>query len=182
MSRTKRRVVARGLLGGMTVLLSACAADNSDLQNYIDQVKARTSTVVEPMPQVLVYEPFRYTQSDARDPFRPLARILPDAANAPSSSNDLAPDFSRNRETLEFFPLEALRMRGTLNFSGNLFAVIESPDGLVHRVQTGNHMGQNFGQITAIRDAEIVLEEIVPNGLGGYVKREAKVALSGDDE
>ncbi len=72
-------------------------------------------------------------------------------------------------------------MRGTLSFRGEQFAVVQAPDGVVHRVQIGNHMGQNFGRIVTINDAEIILEEIVPDGLGGYVKRDASVALSGDD-
>ncbi len=164
----------------IALALSGCASDQSDLNAYIDSVKARKSTVVDPMPQVLVYEPFRYSQANARNPFQPFAAFAPEKSND-LAGNGLKPDFSRNREDLEFFPLEGLRMRGTLSFRGELFAVVQAPDGVVHRVQTGNHMGQNFGRIVKINDAEIILEEIVPDGLGGYVKRDASVALPGDD-
>ena len=170
--------LAGALLAG---LLVGCAADNSDLDAYIDSVKARKSTVVEPMPQVLVYEPYRYSQNSARDPFEPFATAGPSGA-AETVSNGLTPDFERNREALEFFPLEGLRMRGTLSFRGEQFAIVQAPDGVVHRVQTGNYMGQNFGRIVTINNAEIILEEIVPDGLGGYVKRDASLALSGDEE
>lgn len=169
------------LLSGLLIALGGCSADNSDLDNYVASVKSRKSTVVEPMPQVLVYEPFRYTQSEARNPFEPLVTARADGAEQANSNTGIVPDFSRNREALEFFPLEGLRMRGTLAFRGERFAIIQSPDGALHRVQTGNHMGQNFGRITQINDAEILLEEIVPNGLGGYIKRDATVALSGDE-
>lgn len=168
-------IVALSALG-----LSACAPDNSDLEAYVASVKARKSTAVEPIPQIMVYEPFRYSQADARDPFAPFKEVGADRSQA-AVDNGLQPDFNRNREPLESFPLEALRMRGTLEFRGAGYALVEAPDGAVHRVQTGNYMGQNFGRIVAINSAEITLEEIVPDGLGGYVKRDAIVALSGED-
>lgn len=162
------------------LMLSACSADHSDLTRYVDSVKARTSTVVDPMPQVLVYEPFRYAQADIRDPFAPFAAAATlDTQEA--SATGLSPDFDRNREALEFFPLESLRMRGVMTFRGKKFALIEAPDKVIHRVHTDNHMGQNFGRIVQIRDTEILLEEIVADGLGGYIKREATLALSGDE-
>lgn len=167
-------------LGMAALVLTGCTTDQSDLDVYIDSIKSRKSTVVDPMPQVLVYEPFRYSQGDARDPFKPFTAVAPEQTSELAGSG-LTPDFSRNREDLEFFPLEGLRMRGTLSFRGEKFAVVQAPDGVVHRVQAGNHMGQNFGRIVKINDAEIILEEIVPDGLGGYVKRDASVALSGDD-
>ena len=39
-------------------------------------------------------------------------------------------------------------------------------------------MGQNDGRITAIGDSEIELIEIVSDGIGGYLEREAAVALA----
>ncbi len=162
------------------LVLTGCAAEQGDLDSYINTVKGRKSTVVDPIPQILVYEPFRYSQYDARDPFQPFTTVSPEKADGQTSSG-LKPDFNRKREDLEYFPLEGLRMRGTLSFRGEQFAVVQAPDGVVHRVQIGNHMGQNFGRIVTINDAEIILEEIVPDGLGGYVKRDASVALSGDD-
>lgn len=168
------------ILATSALLLAACSADHSDLTRYIDSVKARTSTVVEPMPQVLVYEPFRYAQANIRDPFAPFAPATALSGNE-NPSNGLMPDFDRNREALEYFPLEGLRMRGVLTFRGKKFALVEAPDKVIHRVQLDNHMGQNFGRIVNIRDTEILLEEIVADGLGGYIKREATLALSGDE-
>jgi type IV pilus assembly protein PilP len=40
------------------------------------------------------------------------------------------------------------------------------------------HLGQNYGKITAISENEVVLMEIIPDGLGGYVQRPASVALT----
>ena len=168
---------------GLVVLASGfagCTADRDDLEVYIAEVQNRKSTDVEPVPQVLVYEPFRYAQYDEPDPFEPFESGATGPIQAQSSSA-LSPDFNRNREPLESFPLEGLRMRGTLEFRGQRYALIQAPDGIVHRVQTGNYMGQNYGRVVEIGAAEIVLEEIVPDGLGGYVKRDATVALRGEE-
>jgi type IV pilus assembly protein PilP len=176
---------ARSLLPTLGALvisggIAGCAPEQDDLEAYIAKVQSRKSTDVEPVPQVLVYEPFRYAQYDEPDPFQ----AFESGAAGPiqtQSSSALSPDFNRNREPLESFPLEGLRMRGTLEFRGQRYALIQAPDGIVHRVQTGNYMGQNYGRVVEIGAAEIVLEEIVPDGLGGYVKRDATVALRGDE-
>jgi type IV pilus assembly protein PilP len=39
-------------------------------------------------------------------------------------------------------------------------------------------MGQNYGRIATITDAEIQLVEIISDGLGGYIERPASVGLS----
>ena len=57
---------------------------------------------------------------------------------------------------------------------------IKSRDGLVHRVQPGNHMGQNDGRITAVHEDRIEMVELVPDGAGGWLERPATVAL--DDQ
>jgi type IV pilus assembly protein PilP len=39
-------------------------------------------------------------------------------------------------------------------------------------------MGQNDGRIVAILDSEIQLVEIISDGIGGYLEREAAIALA----
>ena len=50
--------------------------------------------------------------------------------------------------------------------------------GLVHRVSSGNYLGQADGKITDITPSKISLVEIVPDGLGGYMERPAGLALN----
>jgi type IV pilus assembly protein PilP len=38
-------------------------------------------------------------------------------------------------------------------------------------------MGQNDGRIVAVKDSEIELIEIISDGIGGYLEREAAVGL-----
>lgn len=157
------------------VLLSACSNDMSDLNDYAAEVKARTSSDIEPIPQIKPYEPVTYAAENRRDPFIPIVK----ASSGPErSTSTLSPDFARNPEPLEEFPLDSLRMAGTFRIAGATYALISAPDGIVHRVRRGDHMGQNFGQIVAIEDTEVRLVEIVPDGLGGYMKRAAEIAIS----
>jgi type IV pilus assembly protein PilP len=39
-------------------------------------------------------------------------------------------------------------------------------------------MGQNDGRITGISESEITLVEIISDGIGGYIERDAAVSLS----
>jgi len=161
-------VLFAGLLGG-------CGGDTSDLRDYVAEVKARKSSDIEPIPQIKPYEPYAYSVEGQREPFTPITQ----AASGPErSTSTLSPDFGRNREALEEFPLDALRMAGTLKIAGANYALVKAPDGIVHRVRVGDHMGQNFGQIVAIDDTEVRMVEIVPDGLGGYMKRAAAIAIS----
>lgn len=166
----------RWLLAAAVVLaLTACSSNMSDLQAYIDQVKARPGGRIEPLPQIQPAPTFTYKAAGRRSPF------APDTSGQRISTNPnavKAPDTDRPREFLEQFPLDTLKMVGTLDSNGTTFGLVETKDGLIHRVQVGNHIGQNYGRITSINDSKISLVEIVPDGLGGYIKRPAAIALS----
>ena len=69
-------------------------------------------------------------------------------------------------------------MVGTLSMNGRRFGLVQTKDGIVHRVQPGNHLGQNEGRIAQIEDSKISVTEIVPDGLGGYMERAAQLALN----
>lgn len=160
------------LLAAIVLFLGGCASDD-DLRTYIEEVKSRKSSNIEPIPQIKPYESFLYTDVGRRDPF----------TNAPTqkgggSALSAFVDTKRNREPLEEFPLDSLRLVGTLTIVGQQFALIRDPTAVVHRVTLGNYMGQNYGKITAIAENEITLREIVPDGFGGYVERPATVAAN----
>lgn len=90
----------------------------------------------------------------------------------------MRPDSNRPREALEAFPLDTLRMVGTLDQGGQSWGLVRANDGTIHRVQPGNYLGQNHGRIANITEYEIELVEIVPDGLGGWIERQASLALS----
>jgi len=157
-------------------LVTGCGGDMDDLNGYIDDVKSRPGGRIEPLPEIMPYDVFTYV-ADAeglRSPF------VPDSPQAASSSamGGTRPDLQRSREFLEQFPLDTLRMVGTLDLAGSNFGLIQTSDGLIHRVVLGNYMGQNDGRIVAITDSEIELLEIISDGIGGYLEREAAVGLA----
>lgn len=161
----------------LAALVAGCGGgDMSDLENYVAEVKSRKSSDIDPIPDIRPYEPYTYVPADRREPFTPM---LPSSEREEGGSmSDIRPDTNRPRETLEQYPLDSLRMKGTLSVGGALYALIQDPEGIVHRVTLGNHMGQNYGEITAITPSEVQMIEIVPDGLGGYMKRSADIALS----
>lgn len=158
------------------VLLAGCSRDMSDLERYVGEVKARQSRQIEPIPQPRIFEPFAYIPGGRVDPF---IRLEPEtASDGFVADRGLRPNINRNKEPLEEFPLDGMRMVGTILFNSRVYAMIRAPDGVIHRVTRGNHMGQNYGEITLIDEGQIQLNEIVPDGFGGWVQRPAVLALS----
>jgi type IV pilus assembly protein PilP len=168
MTSAKRIVLAAALL----TALAGCSNDMDEMHAKIDEIKARPSRGIEPLPEVKPYETFEYAAGDQRSPFE---AGMPASA---SSTNGIRPDSNRPREFLEQFSLDTLRMVGNLKLQGRVFGLVQTRDGLVHRVLPGNHLGQNDGRITAIDEGKISLTEIVPDGMGGFIERPAALALS----
>ena len=169
---------ARLVVLGLALLAVGCSQDMSDLDEYAMEVKSRTSKNIEPIPQPKPYEPFTYEPGDRRDPFLAILQSREAALAGAGGAGAIRPDLERPREPLEEFPLDALRMVGTITMQQRAFALIRAPDAVVHRISVGDHLGQNFGKITGISETEVVLMEIIPDGLGGYIQRPASVALT----
>jgi type IV pilus assembly protein PilP len=172
-SKTRLSSVVRvALLGTTIAFLAGCGNDLDELQAKVDEIKNAPGTGIEPLPQVKPYETFDYAAADQRPPFEP---GLSASASAPGA---IRPDQNRPREFLEQFSLDTLRMVGTVNLKGKLFGLVQTKDGLVHRVLPGTHLGQNDGRINGIDEGKISLTEIVPDGMGGFIERPAALALS----
>lgn len=151
------------------IALAGCTSADSDLQQFIRQVKAQPGGHVEPLPEVKPYETYVYDDQNLRSPFVP---------SQASAFNSVRPDSKRPREFLEQFSLDTLKMVGSIKIAGTMYALVQTKDGIVHRVTVGNYMGQNDGRVTDISPSKIDLTEIVPDGLGGYMKRPAALGLS----
>lgn len=155
--------------------VTACGADMDDLDMYINEIKARQGGRIDPLPEITPYEVFTYI-ADAegfRSPFTP---DTPQTAGLPGGGT--SPDPDRIREHLETFSLDTMRMVGTLDFGENTYGLVQTSDGLIHRVLPGNYLGQNDGRVIDITDSKINLIEIISDGIGGYVERDAAVGLA----
>lgn len=155
--------------------LVACGGGMDDLDDYINEVKRRPGGRIEPLPEITPYEVFTYT-ADAQGLRSPFMPDTPRVASGPGGG--VRPDDARVREFLEGFSLDTLRMVGTLDMNQTEYGLVQTPDGLIHRVVPGNYMGQNDGRIVDISDSEIHLVEIISDGIGGYVERDAAISLA----
>lgn len=157
----------------VVAVLGGCSRDMGDLEQWVEEQKRQPAARIEPLPQIQPYETFIYTAHGQRTPFVP-------SPTQPQGGvmDGISPDPTRMRQYLEEFPLDTLRMVGTVTMGGETFALIRTRDGAIHRVRVGEYLGQNHGRISAISEVGIELTEIIPDGMGGWAERRAAIALS----
>lgn len=170
-SKRKNSWLFIGTLCLIASTLSGCSSKDAELKAFIETTKKEPGGRVEPLPELKPYESYAYESADLRSPFMP-------GGSGASSTGALRPDVRRNREFLEQFSLDTLRMVGTLRLADRTYGLVKTKDGLVHRVLPGNYMGQADGKVTEITPSKISVVEIVPDGLGGYMERPASLALN----
>ena len=163
------------------VIILGCLALAGCGERYLDDVKKFVKDSdklppgrVPPLPEVKPYEAFTYDAYALIDPFKP-RKITPPKAVA--GAGGIQPDFNRRKEPLEAYPLENLKMVGTLQQQKVMHALIKTPDNSLFRVRAGNYMGQNFGRIVAISDSTIALKEIVQDSNGSWEEKDQSMQL-----
>ena len=157
------------------LFLAACGSDqHQDLKEELKNLTKDMRGRIDPLPVVKPYEPVPYKAFDLPDPFGSAKIELAVAAAAKSKSGANAPDPTRPKEPLEAYPLESLKMVGTLSQKGITYALVRA-DTSVYRVKAGNYLGQSFGIITGISENQINLKELVQDASGDWTER--KIAL-----
>ena len=160
----------------LCIVLAGCGSDGlDDLREFVKNERANKKPRVEPLPEIKTQETFIYSAADKTDPFAAL-NLKPQGQPGKAAGIG-GPDPNRRKEALEEYPLDALKMVGTLFRGKQAWAVIMAPDGTVHRAQIGNHLGQNFGQITRISEEKVEVIELIQGSMGDWVEREAGIAL-----
>ena len=157
-----------------SVALASCSGEQySDLRQFVKESDNLPRGRIPPLPDVKPYEPFNYNAYDLIDPFKPRKIEPPKSA----AGNGVQPDLNRRKEPLEAYPIENLRMVGTLQQSKTNFALVKSPDNNLFRVKVGNYLGQNFGLIMEITESTIKLKEIVQDSGGDWTERISTMTL-----
>lgn len=157
--------------------ISGCAnPDLDDLQRFVAAKKAETPGRIEPIPEIKQIETFLYEDQGRRDPFMPMEQQV--SQELSQVENGIKPDEVRRKEELEAYELDALRMVGILEQSGEISGLVKTKEGTIHRVKIGNYLGQNHGRIVHISEDKIELSEIVQDGSGGYSERQAALSLN----
>jgi type IV pilus assembly protein PilP len=161
----------------LSLLIGACGSDDlEDLRERVKSAHADKKPRVEPLPEIKTQESFAYSATNLVDPFASF-NLKPAVGKAGGGSGASGPDPNRRKEPLEEYPLDSLKMVGTITRGKQSFAVIQAPDGTVQRVKKGDHMGHNSGLVTRVTDERIDLIELVQGPLGDWVEREASLAL-----
>ena len=159
------------LICAPALILAACGEGFSDLRQFVKDSDKSVVRKIDPLPQVKPFAPFAYEGFDLPDPFKPRKLAIKQ-----NDGGGLAPDLNRRKEPLEAYPLEQLKMVGTLSQAGITHALVRAEKTL-YRVKKGNYLGQNFGLITEITDTEVKLKEIVQDTAGDWTERQSVLPL-----
>lgn len=152
------------------VALAGCSSRDADLERFIAQTKQEQPGGIDPLPGVKPYDSFKYDPAGMRSPFVPYAG----AGGTPG----VRPQANRNREFLEKYSLDQLKMAGTMTVKGKTYALVKTSDNLVQQVLPGNYLGQSEGRITKIEPSKISIIETVADGTGGYIERAGALTLN----
>ena len=160
-----------------SLLLAACSQDIQELEQYIADVHATPAQPIPPIPPVKTYTPYVYEGLTGRDPFRSSTSEGSDEAVPAGDRGGPQPDATRPKEYLEQFELDTLSMVGTFAKEESYWGLVRDPDGVIHRVAVNDYMGKNHGRVTYVRETELGLSELITDGMGGWLVRDASMAL-----
>lgn len=173
-----RRYSSLLLVLSIVVVVAGCSGGSqySDIDEFVRAKRAAPSGAIPPIPALKAYRAFSYTASGMRSPFtkpvdvKEIARL--------EASGSIKPDMQREREYLEAFSIDSLKMVGTVKLGGVLWALLKTSDGGVHRVRESNYIGRNHGKIVEVGEGYLSVVEIVSTGGDGWVERPRSLELN----
>ena len=177
-------IIVLAILG----IAGCVSSDMSDLEKQVSKIMSKPGGRLEPLPEIKPYEAYVYEsgKSGARNPFKRFYVVEQSLAIEESEGpvdDGLTEEMrneiqNRNREELEGFELDSIKMVGTLQNEDNHWGIVLDPGGIVHRVKTGNYIGLNIGKITSIEEEQIEVREIIKDNSGRYGERKALLPLT----
>jgi len=142
-------------------LLAGCGAEQEELTQWMDQQRREVKPNVTPLTPPKKFSPQAYV-------------ALKQEARQPNSL--LAAEINRRKEPLEAYPLDSMRMVGSVNRAGRPYALLRV-DNLLYQVKQGDYLGQNYGKITKISETDVTLREIVQDAAGEWIERASALQL-----
>jgi len=152
-------------------LLAACGRSDEDaLRQWMAATRAAKAQPPAPLPEPKPYVPREYAGRSAPEPFAQtkigeLNKTLADS-----------PEAGRRREPLEDYPLENFKMLGMMKKNGETYGIVRV-DNKVHHVKVGQYLGQSYGRVVRITDQEIVLRELVREGVTEWKEKMTSLKL-----
>jgi type IV pilus assembly protein PilP len=161
------------------VLAGCGSSDQEELQQWMIAQRNATRPKISPLQEPTKFTPQTYGQEGSIEPFsnQKLVQALKRDSNQTTSNAALiAPELSRRKEPLEATPLDTVVMVGSLTKLGQPVALVRV-ESLIYQVRVGNYLGQNYGRITTVTEASVVLREIVQDAAGEWIERPATLQL-----
>ncbi|MBI1773034.1 MAG: pilus assembly protein PilP [Burkholderiales bacterium] len=173
-----KNIVIRPVLGLLLVLsLSACGdSQETELRAWMNTEQKQAKAVIPKLSPPKVYVPFAYGGKESIEPFNPAKLLVVLARLKAESSNGIKPNLERPREALESFPMDSLKMVGTIEKNKMVYALVQV-DKTVYQVKLGSYLGQNLGLITKISESDIEIKETVQDAAGDWTERLSKLEL-----
>ena len=156
--------------------VAGCAADQEELQQWMEQQKREVRPSVEPLIAPKKFNPQAYIALSGVEPFstQKLTVALKQEARQPNSL--LASEVNRRKEPLEAYPLDSMSMVGSVIKSGRPYALLRV-DKLLYQVKQGDYLGQNYGKIIKISETDVSYREIVQDAAGEWIERNSALQL-----
>lgn len=161
---------------GAGLVLAGCGANTDELNQWMEQQKREVKPSVEPIPAPKKFVPQPYASITGVEPFSNQKITSGTRIDKNQSNAVLASELRRRKEPLEAYPLDTMKMVGTVTRAGRPHALIEA-DKLLHYVKLGEYIGQNYGKVTRIDETELTLREIVQDAAGEWIERTTTLQL-----
>ncbi len=171
-------MLSRRLALCVCLVLAGCGTGEfDDLKQFVEKSSEGMRGRVEPLPQMKAVQEIKYDAFDLPNPFQPHST----AGAKPPTDCKACQEAERHRlrpkEALEGYPLESLKMVGTLERSQKRWALIKTPENSLYKITAGNHLGQNFGEVKAITESQVTVKELVEDANGSWAERETALQL-----
>ncbi|OTG63749.1 pilus assembly protein PilP [Acinetobacter sp. ANC 3903] len=171
----KMQKISLSLMLGL--MLVGCDSRIDAVNEQMANIRNQPPLPIEPAPVFPPVPTFDYAAHQLKSPFLPSSLA---AELKIMSGKRVYPNLSRQLQPLESYAIESLNMKGSMRSqSGQILALIQTPDGEIERIQRGSYMGVNHGRVINITPTQIDLVEIIPDGREGYVERPRSLVLLG---
>ncbi len=158
------------------VLLGACAGDQQELAQWMDQQRKEVKPNVQPISPPKKFDPQPYFTTDVVEPFSTQKLAVAIKQESRQQNSLLQSEINRRPEPLEAYPLDSVTMVGSV-IRGQQPFVLLKVDKLLYQVKLGDYIGQNYGKIVKITETDVALREIVQDASGEWIERISSIQL-----
>lgn len=176
MFRTNVRLGAALIGAGLLLGLAGCSGEQEELQQWMDQQRREVKPNVTPLSPPKKFDPAPYIGANAVEPFSTQKLTVAIKQEARQANSLLAGEINRRAEPLEAYPIDSMRMVGSVAKQGRPQALLQV-NKLLYQVKVGDYIGQNYGKIKTITETEISYREIVQDAAGEWVERISSLQL-----